>query len=214
VLVLAVEGEWSDLVAPGVLCCSESAHADLDRFSALVEEAFVSGLDAVEMPLPAYQAKKRPLPPSVLSEPLLLLPGPEIRLVCARVIAYPDGFEIELRRSGGAPPAAVPVGTFLRQPRQGDPWERPDMFVGLHIGLHFADGRHVLVEDLAGPDREGELVLSRFWRKESDADSLWLWVAPLPPEGGVRITAVWPAYGIESAITGFDSSLVRRARAG
>ena len=216
VFVVGVEGKWSSLVAPGVLLCSESIMVNPERFPALVEETFVSGLEALEVTLPAYQRKARPLPPSVLSEPLVLWSGPELGLVCERVIPYLDGFEIELRRSGGMPPAAVPAGTALPQPRQHDPWERPDRFVGLQVSVIFANGLHVLRDDLAGPDQQEnfDLVVRRFWRKETDADTLWLWVAPLPPEGEVTLAVSWPACGIESAAVEFKGGLVRPARAG
>jgi hypothetical protein len=216
VLVVAVEGKWSVLAASGVLCCSPTVVADFARYRALVEAAFVSGLEAVEVPLPAYQRKSRSLPPSVLSEPLVIWSGPELGLACERVIPYPDGFEIELRRTGGMPPPTVPAGTILRQPRQHDPWERPDRFVGLEVSVTFANGLHVVRNDLAGADQQENfaLVLSRFWRKETDADTLWLWVAPLPPEGEVMLTVSWPSYGIESAAVRFEGSLVGPARAG
>ena len=215
VLVVGVEGDWSGLVVPGVLCCSESTVADSERFRALVEETFISGLDAVEVPLPTVQRKNRSLPRSTLRAPLVLWSGPELRLVCERVIPYPDGFEIELRRIGGTPPTPVVLTEdALRLGRQGDPWQRPDGFAGLEVTLCFSDGRSVLVTDLCGPDEEGEIMLSRFWRKESDANTLWLWAMPLPPEGEVTLTVTWPAYAIESAVVGFEASLVRRARAG
>lgn len=215
VIVAAVAGTWFSLAAPGVLLCSESIVADPERFAALVEEAFVSGLDAVEMPLSAHRRKNRPPPPSILRAPLVLWSGPELRLACERVIPYPDGFEIELRRIGETPPAPVVLTEdVLRLGRQGDPWKRPDGFAGLEVALRFSDGRAVLVTDLCGPDREGEITLSRFWRKESDADTLWLWVAPLPPEGEVVLTATWPTYAIESSAVGFEGSLVRPPRAG
>ena len=215
VLVLGVEGEWSSLVAPGVLLCSESIVVDPDRLPALVEGAFVSGLDAVEVPLPTYERKRRSLPASSLLEPLVLWSGPNIELVCERVIPYPGGFEIELRRTAGAPPpAVVPTEPALQLGRKGDPSKRSDNFAGLEVGLHFADGRGVLVTDLGGPDRDGEIVLSRFWRKEPDADTLWLWVMPLPPVGEVTLNVSWPTYGIESAAVEFEGGLVRPARAG
>jgi hypothetical protein len=215
VLVVAVEGQWSLLAAPGVLCCSPATVADSSQYWALVEKAFVSGLEAVEVTLPAYQREPLSLPPSVLSERLVIWSGPELVLACERVIPYQDGFEIELRRSGRMPPPVLPE-TNLHQPRQQDPWERPDRFVGLEVRVTFADGLHVVRDDLSGPDQQENfaLVLSRFWRKESDADALWLWVAPLPPEGQVKLVLSWPAYGIESAVVGFEGSLVRPARVG
>lgn len=215
VLVIGVEGEWSSLVVPGVLCCSESIVADPEQFPALVEKAFVSGLDAVEVPLPAHQRKKRPLPPSILRAPLVLWSGPELRLACERVIPYPDAFEIELRRSGGMPPPAVVLTEHaLRLGRQSDPWGRPDNFAGLEVTLRFSNGREVLVTDLGGLDQEAEIVLSRFWRQESDANTLWLLAMPLPPEGEVTLTVTWLAYGIKSAVVRFEGGLVRPARAG
>jgi len=158
--------------------------------------------------------KPRPLPPSVLREPLVLWSGPELGLACERVIPYPDGFEIELRRSGAMPPPVVPAGTILRQPRRHDPWERPDRFVGLQVSMTFANGLHMLRDDLAGGDQQENfaLVVSRFWRKETDADTLWLWAAPLPPEGLVTVGVSWPSCGIESAAVEFEGGIVRPAR--
>lgn len=200
---------------PGVLLCSESTITDPGRLPALVEEAFVSSLDAVEVPLPTYEPKKRPLPASPLREPLVLCSGPEIELVCQRVTPYQDGFEIELRRSAGTPPPAmVPTERALQLGRKGDPRKRADNFAGLEVGLHFADGREVLVTDLGGPDRAAEIVLNRFWRKELDANTLWLWAMPLPPAGEVTLVVSWPTYGIESTAVGFEGGLVRPARAG
>jgi hypothetical protein len=90
----------------------------------------------------------------------MLWSGPELRLACERIIPYPDGFEIELRRSGGMSPPAVPAGTLLPQPRQHDPWERPDKFIGLQMSLTFANGLHVLRDDLGSPDRQDILPSS------------------------------------------------------
>ena len=71
------------------------------------------------------------------------------------------------------------------RPRQGDEhvhdsWKRADEFAGLEISIRFADGRSAVVEDLSAPDEEGDLVLSRFWRKGWQQDTLWLWAMPQP----------------------------------
>jgi hypothetical protein len=151
----------------------------------------------------------------VLRAPLVLWSSPDFGLVCQRVIPYPDGFEVELRRSGGMPAPALPAGTILPQPRLRDPWERPDKFVGLQVSVTFANGLHVLRDDLGGPDQQGTpaLVASRFWREETDADTLWLWVAPLPPEGVITLGASWFACGIESAAVELDGGMIRPPRA-
>lgn len=213
VLVVHVEGKWSSLAAPGVLLCSESMLADLERFRVLVEGAFVSGLGAAQVSRPAYAAKRRPLPPSVLSAPLILWSSPDLGLVCERIVPYADGFEIELRRTGGMLPVPLPAGIVPPRPRQHDPRERPDKFIGLQISVTFANGMHVLRNDLAGGDQQGnfDFVVSRFWRRESDADTLWLWVAPLLPEGEVALGVSWIACGIESAAVEFEGGLVRPA---
>jgi hypothetical protein len=144
----------------------------------------------------------------------VLWSGSNVGLACERVIPYPDGLEIELRRSGGMPAPTVPSETLPRQPRQRDPWHRPDRFVGLEVSVTFANGLQILRDDLGGPDQQGTfaIVVIRFWRRETDADTRWLWVAPLPPEGAVVIGVSWPGCGIEVAAVEFEGALVRPAR--
>lgn len=166
VLVVSIEEEWSSLVALGVLVCSESIMVAPSRFAALVEGAFVSGPDAVEVRLLADERKRRPLPASALREPLALWSGPGIDLGCERIIAYSDTFEIERRRSGGIPPpTAVPTERARHLGWPNDPWKWSNNFAELEVGLHFAGGREVLVTNLGDPDQGGGIVLSRFWRK-------------------------------------------------
>lgn len=212
VLVVGVEGDWSSLVAPGVLVCSESVTVAPARFAALVESAFVSGLDAIEVRPPTLGRTRRPLPASALRESLVLWSAAEIELVCERIIAYSDGFEIELRRRGATPPpAAVPKDGAHHLEGPNEPSKRTDNFAGIEVGLHFADGREVQVTNLADPGPGGEIVLSRFWRDEPDLDSLWLWAMPLPPVGTFTLSVRWPDFGIEAAGAEFEGGLVRPA---
>lgn len=46
VIVLSVEGDWSNIALPGVLLCSVRVAQDVERIAPLVEAAFLSGLEA------------------------------------------------------------------------------------------------------------------------------------------------------------------------
>lgn len=225
-LVIDVEGDWADLSAPGVLVCSSAAANDSRRLATLIEEVFVSGLDATAVPLPVAQPRWRPLPASVIREPLVLWAGPGPALTCERVLACPDGFELEIRLGvESLPPVPMadaspltPAAHDRWQVPTRDIWGRPDRFAGLQVGLEFADGRNVLNRDLHASYQPGEeyspIVLSRFFRKEPDENSLWLWVMPLPPAGEVRLTVSWPGERTASASAAFEGADVCPAKIG
>ena len=82
------------------------------------------------------------------------------------------------------------------------------LFVGLVLEVAFADGRSARVDELAGLDVDGEVILSRFWREGSE-DELWLWVSPRPPAGPVTVRADWSAYGLRAATVSFEGALLR-----
>ncbi len=143
---------------------------------------------------------------SVLASPVAVEGAWEPELVLEAVLPYPDGFELLLRRRGGGPPPPEPP----MPPGEGkkrDRWGRPDRFVGLALEVRFADGRSAVIEDLAGPDVDGEVILSRFWRQGSE-DELWLWVAPRPSAGPVTVRADWSAYGLRAATVSFEGALL------
>ena len=207
VLVLGVEGHWAHLSSPGVLVCSEATARDEGRIRPLLEEAFDSGIDALDVEVPAMTPRRAPLPASVLAGPIGFGGDGELELTLEAVLPYGDGFELLLRRRGGGPPPPEPP----RPPGEGrkrDPRGRPDRFVGLVLEVAFADGRSARVDELAGLDVDGEVILSRFWREGSE-DELWLWVAPLPPAGPVTVRADWLAFGIRGALVGFEGALLR-----
>ena len=207
VLVLGVDGHWDHLPSPGVLVCSEATARDEARIRPLLEEAFRSGIAALDVEVPAMTPRRPPRPASVLAGLVAFEGGGELGLVLEAVLPYPDGFELLLRRRGGGPPPPPPPRR-AGEGHQQDPRGRPDRFVGLALEVRFADGRSARVEDLAGPDVGGEVVLSRFWREGSE-DELWLWVAPVPPAGPVTVRADGPAYDLRAATVSFEGALLR-----
>jgi hypothetical protein len=206
-LVLGVAGHWAHLAAPGVLVCSEATARDEDRIRPLLEEAFRSGIDALDVEVPAMTPRRAPRPASVLAGPIAFTGDGELELTLEAVLPYGDGFELLLRRRGGGPPPPEPM-TPPGEVRKRDPWERPDRFVGLALEVAFADGRSAAIEDLTGPDVDGDVILSRFWREGSE-DELWLWAAPLPPAGPVTVRADWSAYGLRGATASFEGVRLR-----
>lgn len=137
VLVLGVDAHWAHLPSPGVLVCSEATARDEARIRPLLEEAFRSGVDALEVEVPAMTPRRPPRPASVLAGPVAFAGDGELELSLEAVLPYADGFELLLRRRGGGPPPpraadaarrrqeARPVGKArpvrpLRRPRAGD----------------------------------------------------------------------------------------------
>jgi len=201
VSILGVRGDWSALPVPGLLLCSASLAADAQKLAPLVESAFVSGIDAQEVALPAQERKQRPLPPSVIPEPLVLWERTGASFTCERVIPYHDGFEIELRRHSLGPPTT---------PDSTAPRRRPNhQFAGLEVSLRYADGREELLDDVERDDREGSITVVTFGRRGSGDDTLWLWVMPLPPPGEVRLTVEWRNFGVEPVSVSFDGATIR-----
>lgn len=201
VFILGVQGDWSALPVPGLLLVSASLAADSQRLVPLLDAAFTSGVDAPAVSLPAREPKRRPLPPSVLPEPVTLWEAPGASLTCERVIPYKDGFEVELRRHGsGSPPTPEWRGPGGR---------RHNPFSGLQVTLRYADGREELLDDIERDDREGPVTVTTFGRRGFGDDTLWLWVMPLPPPGEVRLSAKWPTYGIETVSVSFDGATLR-----
>ena len=209
VLVLGVAGHFAHLASPGVLVCSEATARDEARLRPLLEEAFRSSIDALDVEVPAMTPRRAPRPASVLAGPIAF-GGGELELTLEAVPPYGDGFELLLRRRGGGPPPSE-LTTPPGEGRTRDPWGRPDRFVrfvGLALEVAFADGRRAVIEDLAGPDVDGDLFLSRF-RRDGGEDELWLWVAPLPPGGPVTVRANWPASGLRGAEISFEGARLR-----
>ena len=137
------------------------------------------------------------LPPSVIRAPLVLWQSiGAASLTCERVIAYPDGFEIELRAEG-----------LLIQDAER-PWGRSSRgfwhFGGLQLSVSFADGRSQHIEDLTSGDQEGPVTVSPFRRDDSELKTLWLWVMPLPVDGPVRLVATWTFHDIRQAEVEFE----------
>jgi len=201
VSILGVRGDWSAVPLPGLLLCSASLAANAQKLAPLVESAFVSGIDAQEVALPAQERKRRPLPPSVIPEPLVLWERTGASFTCERVIPYGDGFEIELRRQGFEPPTTPDSTASRRRPHR--------QFAGLQVNLRYADGREELLDDVERDDREGPITVVTFERRGSGDDTLWLWVMPLPPPGEVRLTVEWPSVGIEPVSVSFDGATIR-----
>lgn len=141
--------------------------------------------------------KKIELPPSVIRAPLVLWRSTgAASLTCHRVIAYPDGFEIELCAEGLLiQDAEMPLGRSSR-----GFWH----FGGLQLGVSFADDRSQHIEDLTSGDQEGPVTVSPFRRDDSELETLWLWVMPLPTDGPVRLVATWPLRDIEQAAVEFE----------
>jgi hypothetical protein len=200
VFLLELHREWSAIALPGLLLCSVSLAEDTSRMVPLLEAAFAAGVGAQDVPMPARSRKSRPLPASVLPEPLVLWERDAASLTCERVIPYPDGFEIELRRRGLGPQPVPGSAAPRRRPNQ--------QFAGLQVRLRYADGREGLLDDVERPGRGGPITLSAFGRRGFGDDTLWLWVMPLPPPGEVRMTVEWPTFGIEPLSASFDGATI------
>jgi len=137
------------------------------------------------------------LPPSVITDPLVVWQGAgTASLTCERVIAYPNGFEIELRAAGlSMEDAEMPWGHSSR-----GFWH----FRELRLTVAFADGRSRHIDDLTSDPQEGPLTVSPFRRDDSGLETFWLWVMPLPTDGHVRLIATWPLRGLEQAAVEFE----------
>lgn len=143
--------------------------------------------------------RKVELPPSVITEPLMVWRGAgSDSLTCTRVIPYPDGFEVEL----------VAQGLLIEDAEM--PWGRSSRgfwhFEGLQLTVGFADGRSHRVDDLTSETREGPVTVSAFRPDDSSLETLWLWVMPAPPDGPVRLVATWPLWGIVQATVEFHAA--------
>ena len=103
VLVRGVEGHCAHRAASGVVVCSEATARDEAGIRPLLEEAFRSGIDVLDVEVRAMTPRRAPRPASVLAGPIA-----------------------------------------------------------------FADGRIAVIEDLAGLDVDGDVILSRFWREGSE----------------------------------------------
>ncbi|MDA8184568.1 MAG: hypothetical protein M0035_09130 [Actinomycetota bacterium] len=195
--VLLESGEWLSMTA-----------AQAENLVRHREEEGLPPIPVIDPPvaLPTRALRKRPgprrhprieLPPSVITDPLVLWQNPGGgSLTCERVIAYPNGFEIELRASGLlAEDVTMPWGRSSR-----GFWH----FQGLQLTVAFADGRNRHIEDLTSGDEEGELTVSPFRRDDSDLETLWLWVMPSPGDGHVRLVATWTLHGIQQAAVEFE----------
>lgn len=202
--ILGVKGGWSALPFPGLVLCSASLAIDAQRLTPLLEGAFVSGIAVEDVVIHTRARKARVLPPSVIDEPMVVWERDGASLTCERVIPYPDGFEIELRRHGLGPPPTPDAAAPPRRPNR--------QFIGLQIRVSFADGREELLDDVERPDREGPITLTAFGRRGFGDDTLWLWVMPLPPPGEVRMTVEWPTYGIDPVSVSFDGAGICRRR--
>ncbi|HVC13625.1 MAG TPA: hypothetical protein VND62_02065 [Acidimicrobiales bacterium] len=140
---------------------------------------------------------KTELAPAVISAPLVLWQGTgAASLTCERVIAYPNGFEIELRAEG----LLIQDADMPRDRSSRGFWH----FGALQLAVSFADGRSQHIEDLTSGDKEGPVTVSPFRRDDSTLEALWLWVMPLPADGPVRLVATWPLRGIEQAAVEFE----------
>ena len=144
----------------------------------------------------AKSRRKVGLAPSVITEPIIVWRGAgSAALTCARVIPYPDGFEIEL----------VAQGLLIEDAEM--PWGRSSRgfwhFRGFRLTVGFADGRSHLVDDITSETRAGPVTVSPFRRDDSSPETLWLWVTPTPSDGPVRLVVTWPLRDIEQATVEF-----------
>lgn len=103
--------------------------------------------------------------------------------------------------------------------------ERPER--QLQIGIEFADGRKALEGSHPGPELMAHWKLHQGGGEPASADGPILahrsgggggrrydfryWVWPLPPEGRLTFTCVWPARGLGLTEHGVDATAIRRA---
>ncbi|WP_298209629.1 hypothetical protein [Ferrimicrobium sp.] len=200
VSILAIQGRWASTPLPGFVLCSRLIAADADQMTALLAAAMRSGLEAAPVALPATTRKPVILPESVLPEPVILHDHSNTVLVCERILPYPDGFEIALRREAhDGPRWGVEELRLRRYPK----------FAGLSVHIQFADGREELLDDIERVDRVRPITVSPFTRLESGDDTLWLLVMPLPPPGEVRITVTWPERAMRPTTFALEGSRIR-----
>ena len=195
--VLLENGEWLILsAAQGENLVRSRAEEGLPPMPVIDPPAVLPTRDQLRRHPAPLRQRKIELPPSVITGPLILWQSAGgASLTCKRVIAYPNGFEIELHASG-----------LLIEDAEM-PWSRSSRgfcrFRGLQLTVSFADGRSQHIDDLTSEDEEGPLTFSPFRRDDSGSETLWLWVMPLPSDGPVRLVATWPLRGIQQAAVEF-----------
>ena len=192
--VLLENGEWLILsAAQGENLVRSRAEEGLPPMPVIDPPAVLPTRDQLRRHPAPLRQRKIELPPSVITGPLILWQSAGgASLTCKRVIAYPNGFEIELHASGLLiEDAEIPSGRSSR-----GFWH----LRGLELTVAFADGRSRHLDDLTSGDEEGPVVVSPFRRDNSDIETFWLWVMPSPADGHVRLIATWPLRGIEQAV--------------
>ncbi|MHB8191324.1 MAG: hypothetical protein ACYDHP_13075 [Ferrimicrobium sp.] len=209
ITILDSEVEWWDLIRSGILLCTRVVAQDRSLFLDLLQETLLSASSLkakTEWPEEIIIPKHK-LPPSVLPQPVVLADNGKMVLICEGVIPYPDGFELNFKRTDDTTDTST--ASLLLDPDWEHRWKNlSDRFNGLQLEVRFADGRKEFVTDLRREDRPGAPTVVRFDRDPSDGNSLWLWIMPLPPPGPVVVELSWPEQDITSVAFEFDGNLL------
>ena len=206
-LVFAVEGLWTFVTEPGVICCSHAALSDKPRILSAIEQAlFWPAGHNEELERHRTEPSTFRLPPSVIQR-FALWSGPGFKLSCEQILPYSDGFEIEIQLEPESNFVAHQVSSVSSSPLSGRPKGQVDQFVGLALELGYADGRIGAMSESHQGEQE-EILLTRFWRNASDPNTLWLWVSPLPPSGNVELRLAWESQGMNEIKASFAGNLL------
>lgn len=203
-IVLDVVGDWHALVAPGLAACSSSALSNTDELVALVSDSFISarraGTAASRL---AAERPSSPVPAGIHAplQPFVTLRTPEFELTADTLTAFPDGFELRLRRRSLRPEPEDAERSWRE-------WCR-----GLSVQLEYSDGRRGGIADLSSQDERSDITVGRFNRPEDGSNVVTLFVAPLPPPGDVVLTASFRPGG-QAHSSRFPASLVLTEAAG
>jgi hypothetical protein len=204
-LVLAVEGLWTLIGKPGVICCSHAVLSDKARIVSTIEQASFWSVEGNEdSKRHRSESSIVRLPPSII-QPFTLWSGTDFNLSCQQIIPYLDGFEIEIRLEPEADFVAQPA--TLTSSQTVGPQGQVNQFAGLTLEINYADGRTGSMSELAQTDgSHGAIRITRFWRDLNREKTQWLWVSPLPPNGDVNLRFQWESRGMSQIHTRFDSN--------
>lgn len=149
-------------------------------------------------------------PPQMLgghvTGPVLIGRSERVIVAARQVLAFPDGFEVDVEAHAQGPATLTP-GTVQHE---------PDSAGGLRLGLRLSDGRQAAQDDEAGLRSGSGPTLMVHGSESGHGDSradvrMTLWAWPLPPPGPVTLTCTWLRYGLAEAHLVLDGDEVRSA---
>lgn len=148
--------------------------------------------------------------PGVVAVELVIARSASAVVYVGPCLAYPTGFELEVRV------LLAPDAADL-DPSLNGPYHRPGRGGGasweemLRFGVEFSDGRKATNVDVGRPGREEPKGPVLWGMGGGGGGGRWrqdFWVWPLPPRGPVALVCEWPAAGIELSRAEFDTGLL------